>query len=116
MTFDEAVAAITDNFPMNTIDERSPSRRIEVCSGGIIAKPDDPVPGLFASRELAIDAWIDSMMVALGDLEGLESFSFVDGPHCDTHVMTNQTVRLQQRVVENRYSVTASVGLFITAG
>lgn len=112
MTFDDAVAEITEHFPLNAIDERSSSSRIEVCSGGILAKPDDPVPGLFVSRELAIEAWCDSMLLALGDIDHLEAFSFVDGPHCDKHLMTNQTIRNLQRTCEDRFSVTATVGLF----
>lgn len=112
MTFDEAVDEITAHFPLNTIDERAPSTRIDVCSGGILAKPDDPAPGLFTTRELAIEAWCNSMLLALSEVERFEAFSFVDGPHCDKHLMTNQTMRNLQRTCEDRFSVTATIGLF----
>lgn len=115
MTFDQAITEITAHFPMVEIDKgQAVSLQMEVCSGGVLAKPDDPVPLLCMSRELAIATWCDTMLQELGEIESLASFGFLDGPHCDQHTMTNQTARNQQRVVEPRFSVTATIGLFIT--
>ena len=84
--------------------------QIEVLSGGFRASVDDPVPALYATRELAVAAWTNTMLDMIEDHKP-GAISFIDGPHIDKHLMTNQTERGTQRTVEDRFSVVANVGL-----
>lgn len=109
MTFDEAIAEIGNHCAVLP-DDAAVERQMEIVSGGFRQSADKPLPALYATRELAIAAWCNTMLDAVQDHEP-DGVLFIDGPHLDKHIMTNQTERGAQRTVEDRFSVTATVGL-----
>lgn len=107
MTLDEAIAAITGTYPVD--DKGEVADTIDITSGG--KRTDrDVEPALFASRELAIEAWHREMMAALA-VSAPAAIRFTDGPHVDKWNITVMDRRGTHRVSEPRWSVTARVGL-----
>jgi hypothetical protein len=108
MSPDVAVAAILAEFPEAPTGV-APAETIEITSGG--ARTDrDVEPALYASRALAA---ANFQREALAALRGHKpaAIIFVDGPHLDNWHMTVMDSKGTQRMAEQRYSMSAKIGL-----
>jgi hypothetical protein len=70
----------------------------------------DVEPALYAREDLAVTAWQREMLGALRDEKAI-AITFVDGPHLDKWHITVTDSKRTHRVAEDRYSVTAKVGI-----
>lgn len=110
MTFDEAMDELAALVTILPGSDNVVHATFETASGGLRKSVDDPLPALYATRELAIAAWCETVAALIEEHEP-HAISFADGPHLDKHLMTNQSQRNLQRTVEDRFSVTACVGI-----
>lgn len=110
MTFDQAMEELSRLVTVLSGNGQVVHQTFETASGGIRKSTDDPLPALYATRELAIAAWCETVSDLIAEHEPV-AITFTDGPHLDKHLMTNQSLRNLQRDVEDRFSVTACVGI-----
>ena len=89
--------------------------RVIVSSGGTKKAKALPEPALYLNSDSAIKAWlvearliIDGQMVTEG--RHTMGYKLIDGPHLDKWHITVTDKSHQQRVAEDRYSVTATLG------
>lgn len=114
MTIDAAIAAILAEFPEASAEAKlalDADNVIGMTSGGMRADRDVE-PALYISRELAITAFQREALAALRDRAPV-AIVLVDGPHVDKWNITVMDSRGTQRVAEQRFSVTAKIGLIV---
>jgi hypothetical protein len=113
MNITEALGDIAASFPRaeRSIETGEPgSSAHDVSSGGVKARSPDAEPALYLTAESAIAAWRDQML-ALLKAEKATGFSVIDGPHLDKWRVTVADGGYTHRIAEDRYSVTARVGI-----
>lgn len=112
MTIDTAIATILAEFPEASAEDRltlNTDDCINMTSGG--PRTDrDVEPALYASRELATTNFEREALTALRECAPA-SIVLVDGPHVDKWNITVMDSRGTHRVAEQRWSVTAKIGL-----
>jgi hypothetical protein len=108
MILSDVVAAILAAFPLDDKNDRS--AEIEITSGGPRASSDFVEPALYISRDLALAAFQREVLTALRE-RAPTAITFLDGPHVDNWNITVMDSRGTHRVSEQRFSVTAKIGL-----
>lgn len=112
MTPGAAIAAILAEFPRDDLSEVAET--IAMTSGGLRTERDVE-PALYASRDLAVAAFQREALTALRE-RAPAAITFVDGPHVDKWNVTVMDSRGTHRVAEQRWSVTAKIGLIQPGG
>lgn len=109
MTLDEAIAKLETEFGARDADHVS-NDMCEVCSGDERADPTDPAPGLFLTKEQAIRAWYHAARDHL--TEQRPSAWRIDGDiTIDKWRITIADSMNTHRIANDRYSVSASIGV-----
>lgn len=113
MNITETLSDIVAQFPRaerSTETGEPGSSAHDVSSGGVKKSTRDPEPALYLTSEAAIAAWRDHVL-ALLTAEKATGFSVIDGPHLDKWRITVADGSYTQRIAEDRYSVTARIGV-----
>lgn len=111
MNITEACGGITAEFPLAEGDSalQLTTDGLEISSGGM-RKPRDPEPALYLTSEAAIAAWQREVLTWLR-AEKVVAIKFLDGPHLDKWRITVADGKYTHRTAEDRYSVTARIGV-----
>jgi len=112
MTLDRAVAALEAEFGEQHAGFE-PNERLVVSSGGE-GRAGDSAPALYLMSAVAITAWQDAVAAMLRARKP-KHWYVADGPHLDKWFMTAMDEKRTHRVAEERYSVTATIGLVTAA-
>lgn len=111
MNITEALGDISVSYP-RTDDKTGDA--FEVTSGGIRGYPRDPEPVLCITADMAIKMWHHEIL-ALLEKEKAIGFSVLDGPHLDKWHITVADGKYTHRIAEDRFSVTARIGVISEA-
>jgi hypothetical protein len=109
----ETLGAIAAQFPRaeRSIETGEPgSSAHDVSSGGVKKAARDPEPALYLTSDAAIAAWRDQVL-ALLTAEKATGFTIIDGPYLDKRRITVADSNYTHRTAEDRYSVTARIGI-----
>jgi hypothetical protein len=109
----ETLGDIAAQFPRveRSIETGEPgSSAHDVSSGGVKKSTRDPEPALYLTSDAAIVAWRDHVLELL-KTEKATGFSVIDGPHLDKWRITVADGKYTHRIAEDRYSVTARIGI-----
>lgn len=79
---------------------------VEICSGGTRKNERDELPALYLSETAAVNAWTDSVAKAL---EKPIRWKWADKPVMRQLQITMTDMREQERLVQNRWAVTAKI-------
>ena len=104
MNLDDAVKHFESKFekvePSTKVDEAHDM--VRVCSGGI-ANPEELLPALYSSEELAVEAWFEVANFHAGYARA--KLEWVLKPELQTFQITMADKQGRHRLVSNRYAV-----------
>jgi hypothetical protein len=108
----EALGDISASYPRSEdkIGDGGIGATFEVSSGGLRVNAREPEPALYITSDAAIRAWRDQVL-ALLKADKAAGFSVIDGPHLDKWRITVADGKYTHRIAEDRYSVTARIGI-----
>lgn len=110
MSFADALQFFETICPRD--DKIEPTETYIVTSGGIAKDDKEPPPALYGTKDMAIAKWRVEMLGVLSNAKKSRAYKFLDGPHLEKFQITIAMNRHGiHRVAEDRYSVTAKVGI-----
>jgi hypothetical protein len=112
VTLDEAFEKLQTEFGVFDT-EGKPGEQVETASGGELKTPEKP-PGLYLSRELAVASWYRCTAEMLREKDPA-TWRVIGNVNVDKWRITVADEKNTHRIAEDRYSVSATVGLMFAA-